>query len=50
MTPMVKIALYGLRVYLIVLLLLILVKFIRDYARPETSHEEPAATQKAQRE
>jgi len=30
-TPMVKIALYGLRIYLIVLLGLILLKFIRTF-------------------
>ncbi len=33
-TPMVKLALYGLRIYLIVLLGLILLKFIRTYVHP----------------
>ncbi len=41
-TPMVKVALYSLRIYLIVLLTLILIKFIRGFsAKPTPS----AATQ-----
>jgi hypothetical protein len=32
MTPMVRLALYGLRIYLIVLMLLIGLKFVRDFA------------------
>jgi hypothetical protein len=32
MTPMVRLALYGLRIYLIVLLLLIGLKFVRDFS------------------
>ncbi len=42
-TPMVKFALYGLRVYLLVLLLLILVKFVRAFGHTPV----PAATQTA---
>ena len=32
MTPMVRLALYGLRIYLIVLMLLIGLKFVRDFS------------------
>ena len=47
MTPMVKIALYGLRVYLIVLLTLIAIKFFRVFAQ---TGKEPAAAPAAQTE
>jgi hypothetical protein len=34
-TPMVKVALYGLRIYLIVLLGLIILKFVRTFLPPK---------------
>lgn len=40
MTPMVRLALYGLRIYLIVLMLLIGIKFVRDFTAAPTA---PAA-------
>ncbi len=43
-TPMVKLALYGLRVYLLVLLLLILVKFVRAFGHTPVPGA-PSATQ-----
>ncbi len=42
-TPMVKLALYGLRIYLLVLLVLILVKFVRAFGHTPV----PATTQTA---
>ncbi len=35
-TPLVKLALYGLRIYLLVLLALILIKFIRTFMQHST--------------
>ncbi len=45
MTPVARFSLYFLRAYLILLLLLILVKFIRVYStRTHGNHAAPAAT------
>jgi len=43
MTPMVKTALYGLRIYLLVLLTLIAIKFYRVFATPESQSKQPPA-------
>ncbi len=45
-TPMVKVALYALRVYLIVLLSLILIKFIRMLSGKSPSPTVPAQVEK----
>ena len=41
MTPMVKTALYGLRIYLLVLLTLIAIKFYRVFATPANQPKQP---------
>ncbi|MCY3018444.1 MAG: hypothetical protein NTW87_05360 [Planctomycetota bacterium] len=41
MTPMVKTALYALRIYLLVLLLLIAVKFYRVFSAPDRAAQNP---------
>lgn len=44
MTPMVRIALWALRLYLLVLLSLIALKFIRGFAERKTEGESAATT------
>ncbi len=43
-TPMVKVALYGLRIYLIVLLVLIGMKFVRSFVKPGAGQTRPTTT------
>ena len=42
MTPLVRFALYGLRIYLIVLMLLIGLKFVRDFSAAPPAAAVPA--------
>ena len=44
MTPMVRFALYGLRIYLIVLMLLIGLKFVRDFSAAPPAAAAPTET------
>jgi len=48
MTPTVRFALFFLRVYLIVLLGLITLKFVRTFAGPAPASQPPAAVQSRQ--